>query len=337
MPVDLRRATVAIEDERFYKHKGVDINAIVRAGIKNLESGETVQGGSTITQQLVRALYIKDPERNFARKIREAKLASELEEEHSQDLDPPQLPQLGALRHRRGTHRDRRRGGGGHVLRQARQQAQAGRVRAAGRAAPGALAVQPVPQPARRPSSAATRCSRRCSRTATSRGSSTRRRRAKDLGLKQGLRYVQRREPYFFDYVQEKLIERYGVGVVRAGGLRIHTTIDPEMQDSARDAINAYYGDPAGPSSAIVVDRSGQREDPGDGVERDLRRAPLQPRRPGPPPARLGVQDDGAHRRDPQGGRPRLDLLHLEAAQHQRPRVRRRGRSRPSATATAAR
>ena len=79
----LRAATVAIEDERFYKHKGVDYDAIVRAGVRNIESGKTVQGGSTITQQLVRALYIKDPERNFTRKIREAKLASELEEEHS--------------------------------------------------------------------------------------------------------------------------------------------------------------------------------------------------------------------------------------------------------------
>ena len=61
----------------------MDVNAIIRAGIKNLESGDTVQGGSTITQQLVRALYIKDPERNFARKIREAKLAEELEDKHS--------------------------------------------------------------------------------------------------------------------------------------------------------------------------------------------------------------------------------------------------------------
>ena len=83
IPVNIRRATVAIEDERFYKHGGVDLNAIVRAGIKNLESGKTVQGGSTITQQLVRALYIKDPKRNFTRKIREAKLASELEDKHS--------------------------------------------------------------------------------------------------------------------------------------------------------------------------------------------------------------------------------------------------------------
>ena len=62
----LRAATVAIEDERFYKHKGVDYNAIIRAGVRNLESGENLQGGSTITQQLVRALYIKDPQRNFA-------------------------------------------------------------------------------------------------------------------------------------------------------------------------------------------------------------------------------------------------------------------------------
>ena len=74
---------MAIEDERFYKHKGVDYNAIIRAGVKNLESGKNLQGGSTITQQLVRALYIKDPQRNLNRKIREAKLASELEEEHS--------------------------------------------------------------------------------------------------------------------------------------------------------------------------------------------------------------------------------------------------------------
>ena len=83
MPLHLRRATVAIEDERFFEHRGVDLEAIVRAGIANLESGRTVQGGSTITQQLVRALYIKDPGRNFDRKIREAKLASELEEERS--------------------------------------------------------------------------------------------------------------------------------------------------------------------------------------------------------------------------------------------------------------
>src|SRR3954452_21694478 len=65
MPVALRQATVAIEDNGFYEHHGVDYEGVVRAGWKNLTSGKTVQGGSTITQQLVRALYIKDPKRDF--------------------------------------------------------------------------------------------------------------------------------------------------------------------------------------------------------------------------------------------------------------------------------
>ena len=120
MPDDDAPGDVAIEDERFYKHKGVDFNAIVRAGIKNIESGKTVQGGSTITQQLVRALYIKDPQRDFERKIREAKLASELEEEHSKRWILHEVPELRPVRHGRRAHRDRRRGRRRHLLRQAR-------------------------------------------------------------------------------------------------------------------------------------------------------------------------------------------------------------------------
>ena len=57
LPKVLKDATVAIEDERFYKHKGVDYEGVVRAAIKNLRSGETVQGGSTLTMQLVRNIY----------------------------------------------------------------------------------------------------------------------------------------------------------------------------------------------------------------------------------------------------------------------------------------
>src|SRR4051812_30715276 len=83
MPVALRQATVSIEDKRFYEHGGVDYEGVIRAASKNLTSGKTVQGGSTITQQLVRALYIKDPKRDLKRKIREAKMASELEQEHT--------------------------------------------------------------------------------------------------------------------------------------------------------------------------------------------------------------------------------------------------------------
>src|ERR671937_403245 len=82
IPGVAKRATVAIEDQRFYQHGGVDPEGIIRAAIRNLGSGKTLQGGSTITQQLVRNLYIS-PERTFARKIKEAKLAEELEAKHS--------------------------------------------------------------------------------------------------------------------------------------------------------------------------------------------------------------------------------------------------------------
>ena len=252
IPVDLRRATVAIEDERFYKHEGVDLNAIVRAGIKNLESGETVQGGSTITQQLVRALYIKDPERNFERKIREAKLASELEEEHSKTWilhEYLNSVPFGTVQGRTSigvqaaavTYFDK------HVrdLELHESALLAGLPQAPSQY-----------NPFRNPTAAIERRNEVLEQmldngyiTPAEYHDAAQRK----LKLKRGFRYVHRREPYFFDYIQEKLIERYGVGVARRGGLRIHTTINPKMQDLARDAINAYWGDPAGPSSAIVA------------------------------------------------------------------------------------
>src|SRR4051794_24068463 len=82
IPQNLEDATVAIEDARFYKHKGVDYMGVIRAAVKNLETGKKVQGGSTITMQLVRTLY-GNQEKSYKRKIREAKLAEELEDEHS--------------------------------------------------------------------------------------------------------------------------------------------------------------------------------------------------------------------------------------------------------------
>ena len=87
-PDVLKQATVAIEDERFYKHTGVDYEGIIRAAYMNATS-ENTQGGSTLTMQLVRNLYTQDVTRSgiegYKRKIREARLAQELEEEHSKD------------------------------------------------------------------------------------------------------------------------------------------------------------------------------------------------------------------------------------------------------------
>src|SRR3954453_2629734 len=82
IPTNLRNATVAIEDRRFYSHKGVDVEGVFRAAVKNISSGHTVEGGSTLTMQLIKNLYDPQKKRTFSRKVREAKLAQELESEH---------------------------------------------------------------------------------------------------------------------------------------------------------------------------------------------------------------------------------------------------------------
>ena len=81
----LQQAVVAAEDARFYEHKGVDDRGIVRAAVTNLLSGEVSQGGSTITQQLVRNSYADLKDISIVRKIKEAALAAQLEGKLSKD------------------------------------------------------------------------------------------------------------------------------------------------------------------------------------------------------------------------------------------------------------
>ena len=252
IPVNLRRATVAIEDERFYKHGGVDLNAIVRAGIKNLESGKTVQGGSTITQQLVRALYIKDPKRDFARKIREAKLASELEDEHSKTwilhnyLNSVPYGTVGG-----------RTAIGVEAAAVTFFNKHAKNLNLAESAMIAGLPQAPSQYNPFRNEQAAIQRRNEVLRQMASNRFITQEEAAEAIQqpvrLKRGTRYVTRREPYMFDFVQEQLIERYGFGVVRRGGLRIHTTINPKVQDLARQAIAGQLYDPNDPSAAIVT------------------------------------------------------------------------------------
>src|SRR4030043_1574579 len=78
VPSFLIQAFVAGEDARFFHHKGLDYLAILRALFRNIFSGEIVQGGSTITQQVVKSLLLS-PEKSYKRKIREAILAYKIE------------------------------------------------------------------------------------------------------------------------------------------------------------------------------------------------------------------------------------------------------------------
>ena len=84
LPRALIESVVAIEDQNFFHHRGIDMRAIVRAAYENLRAGRIVQGGSTITQQLVRS-YLLNRDRLFSRKIREAILALKLEKRLSKE------------------------------------------------------------------------------------------------------------------------------------------------------------------------------------------------------------------------------------------------------------
>ncbi|HET9442150.1 MAG TPA: PBP1A family penicillin-binding protein, partial [Acidimicrobiales bacterium] len=82
MPKPLLDAVVAIEDERFWEHKGVDAKSVLRAVYTNATKGEVVEGGSTITQQYVKNELV-GPDRTLRRKLREASLAYQLERRYT--------------------------------------------------------------------------------------------------------------------------------------------------------------------------------------------------------------------------------------------------------------
>ena len=84
IPDVMKQATVAVEDERFYTHHGVDFQGVVRAVVENVRAGGVVQGGSTITEQFVKNAYVGN-ERTYTRKLREAVLAWQLEDQWSKD------------------------------------------------------------------------------------------------------------------------------------------------------------------------------------------------------------------------------------------------------------
>lgn len=84
MSNDMPKALIAIEDHDFYKHGPVDINGIARALLVNATAGEILQGGSTITQQLVKNIFLTH-EQNWERKVEEIILAAAIEQRYSKD------------------------------------------------------------------------------------------------------------------------------------------------------------------------------------------------------------------------------------------------------------
>jgi penicillin-binding protein 1A len=249
IPQVLKDATVAIEDERFYKHKGVDYTGVIRAAVQNVTSGKTVQGGSTITMQLVRNLYISK-ERTYQRKIREAKLAEELENERSKEWILDEYINIAPY----GTVN-----GLTAVGAEAASRVYFGKPVDELNLQEAAM-IAGLPQapseysPVNAPEKALARRNEVLAKMAELR-MITREEAIEAIGSELGVKatryFTNRREKYVFDYVKDELIKAYGLKTVQRGGLRVHTTIDLELQRFAREAIAERLG-AAGPSAAIV-------------------------------------------------------------------------------------
>jgi len=256
IPQNVRDATVAIEDERFYSHRGVDLEGIVRAAFKNASSGKALQGGSTLTMQLIRVLYTGNREKTFKRKIREAKLAEELENLHPGRKGKEWIltKYLDAVPY--GTN-----GGQTAVGIQAASRTffdkPASQLTLSQSALLAGLPQAPTAyNPFLNPQAATAR------RNAVLRKmgelgfiSETEQSAAigEPIDLQPSGYFRRKRESYFFDYVSDELIKQYGVRTVRSGGLKITTTIDLDLQRKARDAIAKSLSFPGAPSSAIVT------------------------------------------------------------------------------------
>jgi penicillin-binding protein 1A len=251
VPRRLQLATVAIEDQRFYQHGGVDEQGIVRAALTDLEAGEPVEGGSTITQQLVRNLCIEDPKRNLERKIVEAKLAEEYFQRHSRREIIGSYLNIASY----GTVDGSTAIGVGAASKIFFSKP----VWKLG--LPEAALLAGLPQapseynPLLNPAAAKARRNEVLAKMAKlGYVSAARARAAEASGLRVNLSdsWFRHRQPYFFDYVENELIEKYGVNAVRRGGLEVHTTIDPVLQRVALDAMRSTLPYSTDPASALV-------------------------------------------------------------------------------------
>src|SRR4051794_277813 len=243
------KATVAIEDRRFYDHGGVDFKGIARATVNDIKAGRVVEGGSTITQQLVRNLYIHHQERSFHRKLVETCLAFKLSRRHKKHwILATYMNTVYYGNHAYGVEAAAQTYFSRHASKLSLLQA----------ALLAGLPQAPsVYDPFKEPEKALARRNEVLEALWKS-GDITYANyregiRVKDLKLRPGRIYTRIREPYFFSYVRDALVKKYGAETVRSGGLKVYTTIDPRMQRAAEKAIKdtLYYD--SDPASALVA------------------------------------------------------------------------------------
>jgi penicillin-binding protein 1A len=248
IPKSLTDAVVAIEDPRFYEHDGVDLTGIGRGLAANAGTGEVEEGGSTITQQLVKILFT-GRERSATRKIREALFAYELESKNDKSA---------VL----GTYLNTVYFGHGAYGVESAAQRYFGKPASYLDLAESATLAGIIQAPSRYGS-------------AESLEETTKRRdlvltqmREQDLITEQQEREAKRKPlvlaasteagkvaPFFVEYVKQDLIDTLGAEKVYAGGLRVYTSLEPRLQSAAEQSA-AQLSLPGDPEVALVSVRA---------------------------------------------------------------------------------
>jgi penicillin-binding protein 1A len=242
----VRKAMVAVEDRRFYTHGGVDVEGIARAAVTDIKARGVVEGGSTITQQLVRNLYISR-ERTVQRKLKEACLAAKLDGAWSKDrILTTYLNQVFYGNQAYGIEAAAQT----YFSKPARTLSLSESALLAGLTRAPSV-YDPFISPGRAQARRAV-----VLRAMLDTGAVTRARFRKanrsDLALRPGKLYSRIREPYFFGYVRDRLIQAYGAEQVRSGGLSVYTTIVPRYQRLAEKAIRDTMNRPTDPAGALI-------------------------------------------------------------------------------------
>ena len=234
VPEQLVTAILTVEDQRFYQHWGLDLLRIGGAFVANLRAGRIVQGGSTITQQLVKNLYLS-PERTVARKSREALMALLLELGHSKReileayLNEVYLGQHGAVSiHGFGEASHHYFGKDVANLSLAESALLAGMIRAPGRYSPFRKR-----QAARERRDQVLEILREAGELDTSTLLAAA---AEPLVLRAPER-DERPAPHFSAWLRADLAEELGEDALLSYGIEVHSTLDPHLQRVARRAV----------------------------------------------------------------------------------------------------
>jgi penicillin-binding protein 1A len=242
----MQQAILAAEDHHFYEHHGINLPSIVRAALANLQAGRVVEGGSTITQQLVKNLFFDEPRRTLDRKVKEAFMAWELERRYPKDkILELYLNQVYF-------------GNGGYGIERAAARyfdKTAGSLSLAESAYLAGLVKAPSELSADRQVALARQ--RDILNKMVEYGYITRDQadsaKKQRLEFKRGVNPLQK-YPYYISYVQQVLQSRFSQAEMRRQGLRVYTNLDPVAQETGeRTLTEAIKKAPKGVSQGALV------------------------------------------------------------------------------------